>query len=370
MSETVDAIVIGGGIAGVAAAARLAEQGLAPLVFEAEDQLGSHATGRSAAIRLDNYGPTGIRALTRASKAELSSPDEEFWPAALLEPRGHLLLARPGEEGLLDDILAIGSGIEEIPVHTTKSLVPIIDVAAIARASYEKDAQDIDVETLLRGFARLLRSRGGRIETGVRVTAIERSRANWRVETRDKNVEAPILINAAGAWGDEIARMAGIHPLGLVPKRRSAAIVPVPGEVNRWAFFGSVAEDWYARPIGVDKLMVSPADAEPVSPHDAWADDMVLAEGIERFAQMITIEINRVEGSWAGLRSFVEDGEPVIGFDPAAEGFFWLVGQGGYGIQTAPAIARLAASLITGKAEPDFPASLIDTVSPGRFSKG
>jgi D-arginine dehydrogenase len=185
--------------------------------------------------------------------------------------------------------------------------------------------------------------------TGAGVTAIRREAGQWQVDTPQGSHAAPILVNAAGAWADEVAVLAGLPRIGLQPCRRSAAIIPAPEgyATQHWPIFGSIAETWYAKPEA-GKLMVSPADEDPVDPHDAWPDDMVLAEGLDRFEQAVTHQVRRVEHSWAGLRTFAPDRTPVAGFDPRADGFFWLAGQGGYGVQTAPALSRVAAALIIG----------------------
>jgi D-arginine dehydrogenase len=187
------------------------------------------------------------------------------------------------------------------------------------------------------------------------------------VETDAGPVVAPVLINAAGAWGDVVAEAAGVAPLGLAALRRSAAILPAPEgrDLADWPLFGGIAEDWYAKPTG-GRLMVSPADEDPVAPHDAWAEDMVLAEGLDRYERMVTVPVTRVEASWAGLRSFAVDRTPVAGFDPRTPGFFWLVGQGGYGIQTAPGLSQLAADLTAGRT-PDLDAGTVAALSPERL---
>jgi len=174
-------------------------------------------------------------------------------------------------------------------------------------------------------------------------------------------------VNAAGAWADQVSALAGLAPLGLVPKRRSAAILPAPEgrDVSAWPLFGSVSERWYARPMG-GKLMVSPADQDPVPPGDAWPDDMVLAEGLHRYESAVTVPVTRVERSWAGLRTFAPDKTPVAGFDPRTEGFLHLSGQGGYGIQTAPALSAFAADLLHGRA-PTLPESVVRSLAPDRL---
>ncbi|MEM1164367.1 MAG: FAD-binding oxidoreductase, partial [Pseudomonadota bacterium] len=203
--------------------------------------------------------------------------------------------------------------------------------------------------------------------TEASVTAMSRVDDVWRVETAAGIFEAPIIVNAAGAWGDVVAGRAGIGPTGLTPLRRSMAVLPMPdGMDNRtWPVTAAAAETWYAKPDG-GRLWVSPADEDPVEPHDAWPDDMVLAEGLDRFQQATTFEVTRVERSWAGLRTFAPDRTPINGFEPEAEGFFWLCGQGGYGIQTAPAMSQLAADLILGH-KPAVSAETVEALSPARF---
>ena len=245
--------------------------------------------------------------------------------------------------------------------------MPILRADRIAAAMIERNARGIDVDLLLQGYARLLRARAGRIETGAAVSGLSQSAGLWHVDTAQGPHSATIVVNAAGGWADEVATLAGVPRAGLQPYRRSAAIIPAPEgyETEHWPIFGSIAETWYAKPEA-GKLMVSPADEDPVAPHDAWADDMVLAEGLHRFEQAVTVPVTRVEHSWAGLRTFAPDRTPVVGFDPQAEGFFWLAGQGGYGVQTAPALSRLTAALIAGGV-PDVPDHVLAAMAPGRF---
>lgn len=366
MTDTSDVLVIGGGIAGVGAAARMAPDA-SVTVLEAESAIGFHSTGRSAALYIRNYGNPTLRVLNAASEPVFTSP-EGISDESLLSPRGALLLASEDELPRLEDYLQDAAGLERLSEDEAVSIVPILRPGVFVAAAYERTAQDIDVDRLLQGFARLLRRQGGRVVTGTRATAIARQDGVWRVDTAAGSFEAPVLVNAAGAWADEVARLAGVTPIGLVPMRRSAAILPAPEgyEIAGWPLFGNVGESWYAKP-DAGKLMVSPADEDPVEPHDAWADDMVLAEGLYRFEQAVTIPVTRVERNWAGLRSFVEDRSPVVGFAPDAEGFFWLAGQGGYGVQTSPALSALAADLCLGRS-PDLPANIVAALSPDRLS--
>lgn len=361
-----DVIVVGGGIAGIGAAARLASDARV-LVLERERHPGTHATGRSAAMLLDDYGNATIRALTAAGRPFYAAPDPAFWPTPLLAPRGELLLARPGEEAAAEEQLAAMRAAERLTPAEAVRLVPILDADAISFAVHVRDARNIDVDAALQGFLRLLRTEGGTIASGAEVTGLARADNVWRVTATAGDFTAPVVVDAAGAWADGLAALAGLAPLGLQPLRRSAAILPAPTghDISRWPLFGSISEDWYAKPMG-GKLMVSPAEEEPVEAQDAFPDDMVLAEGLDRFERMTTMQVTRVERSWAGLRTFAPDRTPVAGFDPRAEGFFWLAGQGGYGIQTAPALSALAADLILGR-ETALTPEVLRALAPDRL---
>lgn len=366
MIETADIIVIGGGIAGIGAAARLAPDA-ATLVLETEGAIGYHATGRSAAIFIRNYGNATLRTLNAASHPAFEEPNG-ISDISLLSPRGEMLIATEQELPALAAYLDRADGMERLTPDEACELVPILRKESIAAAAIERDAQDIDVDRLLQGYARLLRQHGGRIFTDAKARRITRRGSVWHVETAAGAFEAPVLVNAAGAWADEVGTMAGLAPVGLTPMRRSAAILPGPEDhdVSHWPLFAGASESWYAKPEA-GKLMVSPADEDAMEAHDAWADDMVLAEGLDRFERAVTMVVARVERTWAGLRTFAPDRTPVVGFAPDAEGFFWLAGQGGYGVQTAPALSELAADLCTGR-QPGLPAETVAALSPGRFS--
>jgi D-arginine dehydrogenase len=362
-----DVIVIGGGMAGISAAARIAAEARV-LVLEAEPQLGYHSTGRSAAIFIRNYGNATLRALNAISARFFDAPGEVS-NAPLLTPRGELLLAGEAELDVLEEYAAGSDGLARLTAREARDLVPILRPEPIAAAVYERDAQDIDVDRMLQGFARLLKARGGRIETGLRVAALRRAAGLWHVEASGgARYSAPVIVNAAGAWAAEIGRLAGALEIPLTPCRRSAAVLPPPEgqSPDGWPLFGSVTETWYAKP-DAGRLMVSPADEDPVEPQDAWADDMVLAEGLDRYERAVTVPVTRVEANWAGLRTFAPDRTPVAGFDPQAEGFLWLAGQGGYGIQSAPALAEIAAALCTGTM-PEAQRGLAVALAPDRFA--
>ena len=285
MTAQPDIIVIGGGMAGISAGALLSEHAQVT-VLEAEAHLGHHATGRSAAIFILNYGNATLRALNAAAFPVLSGQSGDD---SVLSPRGEMLIARENELDLLDDYLASTRGLDRLTAQEARELVPILREDKIAAAVIERDAQDIDVDRLLQRYARQLRAHGGQILTGQPAQRITREKNTWRVQTRDHQFDAPLVVNAAGAWADEIASLAGVARMGLQPMRRSALLMAVPGGANsvrHWPLFGSVAERWYAKPDG-SGLMISPADEDPVDPQDAWPDDMVLAEGLHRFEQMV-----------------------------------------------------------------------------------
>ncbi len=238
-------------------------------------------------------------------------------------------------------------------------------------AALEEDAFDMDVAAIHQGFLRMLRGNGGTLALRSRAGRIERHAGTWHIDTiTGDTFHAPILVNAAGAWGDEVATLAGAAPIGLEPRRRTAAIVdPSPFDVADWPMICDVSEQWYARPEARTRLMVSPADATPTYPHDVQPEEIDVAIGIDRMQQALDITVRRVEHSWAGLRSFTPDGSLAFGWDPKVDGLFWCVGQGGYGIQTAPAAGRLVADLVLGR-DPGEAAVILQAIAPGRFGSG
>jgi D-arginine dehydrogenase len=349
MTESAEIIVIGGGIAGVSAASELAAGGASVLLLEAEDQLAYHSTGRSAAMFIVNYGPPSVRALTAAGRAFFETPPAGFCEHPLVGPRGILTVAQAGEEEDMEAFLADGTGIEAISLDEALAKVPLLRRERLVAAAYEADAREIDVHALHSGYVRGLRAEGGRVVTRARVQALARGGAGWLAETTAGTFTAPVVVDAAGAWADEVAVLADLEPLGIVAKRRTAIVVDGPREAcdcSAWPVVADVRHTWYFRPEAGGKLMVSPADETPVPPCDVQPEELDIAITVERFEQAMDLPVRRIEHSWAGLRSFAPDGTLIIGWDPRADGFFWLAGQGGYGIQTAPAAGRLAAALI------------------------
>ena len=371
MSEKFDVIVIGAGIAGASVAAELQSRQKV-VVLEMEDRPGYHSTGRSAAMYVPTYGPEMILALTRASGDFFHHPPSGFAEAPLLSPRGELMLVDAGHEAEAAKARALG--LQEISIDEVRALIPLIRPESIVLALIDRGAEDIDVDLVHQGFLKRFRAAGGRLSCDHRVTGLERRGGVWTATTGNGTFEAPVVVNAAGAWADEVAKLAGVTPIGLQPKRRSAALVAPPDgvDVSGWPLTFGAGETFYFKPIS-GKIMISPADATPVDAHDAWADDMKIAEAIELYQMHMDHEITRLEYTWGGLRSFVADGEPVVGYDPHAEGFFWLAGQGGYGIQTSPALSRSAAALICCE---EMPADVVAegasaaAISPNRLGAG
>jgi D-arginine dehydrogenase len=369
-----DFIVVGAGMAGASVAAALAPSARVALI-ETETQPGFHTTGRSAALFVPNYGSPLFRALTRASAAFLRSPPENFSPQPLLQVRGALYLARADQRTRLEaagrEIRAAGAVAEMLSAKQARAKVPRLQMSYLAAALYEPDVHDIDVNALLQGFLRQGRAHGVQLHLGARRSDPVWQGTSWQVRLNGATLAAPVLINAAGAWADELAAACGAAPLGLRPMRRTAAVVDAPEgvTVDSWPAVFDIDERFYFKP-DAKRLLISPADEEPHPPGDVYADDLMVALAIERIEAALDFEIRRVTHSWAGLRTFAPDRAPVIGFDARIPGLFWCAGQGGYGIQSAPACAQLAAAL--ARREP-IPAALAaegvtaEAVSPARF---
>jgi len=354
-----DFLIIGGGIAGVSAAARLSALG-SVIVLEAEEALAHHASGRSAALYEPRYGAPAVVGLSMASGAYFHAA------TGVLSPRGLMVVAKADAKAAFDaDVAAMA--FDPVSVAEARAIIPILNPDVIAHAAYADHAEDIDTDLLVQGFAREAKAQGARILTRARVSAIVKDGAGWRVDSSAGTFTAGMIVNAAGAWVDQVAAMAGVRPIGFTPYRRSMARIPAPGghDVSRWPMLFGPGEDWYAKP-DAGALIVSPAEEDLMEPHDAWADDMVLAEGLARYEEMVTEPVTRLLASWAGLRTFAPDRVLVIGQDMREPSFFWLAGQGGYGFQTCPAASQLAADLIGGRA-PEVDADLVAALSPDRF---
>ena len=371
-----DVAVIGGGIAGASVAAHLVPD-LSVALIERESQPGYHATGRSAALFSEIYGNAPVRALSRASRTFLESPPAGFAAAPILSPRGALHVGAEVDTAVLDRAFEtahrLTPSVTRLAQAAVLRKVPIMRREAVDGGGvFEPEARDIDTNGLLQGFLRRLRNGNGKILLDAPVTALERDRGGWRITAGGGEIRAGVIVNAAGAWGDTMAALAGANPVGLVPKRRTAFLIAPPDgmETRHWPLTIGAHEDLYFKP-DAGKLLVSPADETPSEPVDAQPDEMDIAIAADRLAERTMIEVRRIEHKWAGLRTFALDKTPVVGFDPVIAGFFWLTGQGGYGFQTAPAMARLAAALISGKgvpAEIQDQGVTTDQLSPARFA--
>jgi glycine/D-amino acid oxidase-like deaminating enzyme len=344
-----DIIVIGGGIAGLSAAARLSADARVTLL-EMESATGYHASGRSAALIEENYGAPSVQALNRASM-------EHFTQGGYLTQRGLLIVAQADEAEAFDADLA-HMGVERISSAEAIELVPILDPSRTAFAGYHADAFDIDTDRLMQDFIRAIRANGGQIVTDAAVTAIRQDAQGWHVQAGGE-YSARTLVNAAGAWADLVAGIAGVTPLRIIPHRRSMARLAAPGghDTSKWPMFFGTGESWYAKP-DAGALLVSPAEEVATHPHDAYTDDMTLAEGLDRYQGMVTESVTRPVATWAGLRSFAPDRTLVLGRDPDVPEFVWCAGQGGYGFQTSPAASALLADLVSGRAPVLDPATV------------
>lgn len=367
-----DFVVVGGGIAGVAAAAGLAPHGSVTLL-EMEGSLAQHTTGRSAALFVANYGGQGSRPLAHASLHFLEDPPPGSVDAPLLSDRGALWIAHRGQMDRLRAIAAEGeaSGARSILVDDSEvlRLVPKLRADHVAGGLYEPSARDIDVAALHQAFVRIARRHGAELRTSAPVTGISRSRNGWRVATPAGQIDSPVVVNAAGAWGDVVAGLAGIEPVGLEPRRRTAFMVPGDDAFAGWPMVVDVDHNFYFRPDG-SQLLCSLAEEEPDQPGDPQPRMEDVALAIERINQATTLDIRSVNSQWTGLRTFSPDGDLVIGEEPSAPGFFWLVGQGGTGIMTSPAYSALLAAQVLGTGLPsEIVGAGVDpvTTSPARF---
>ncbi|HEX7891112.1 MAG TPA: FAD-binding oxidoreductase [Ramlibacter sp.] len=352
MSESTDYLVVGGGIAGASVGYFLAPHGRV-VVLERESQPGYHSTGRSAALFLESYGTPQVRALTGASRAFLEQPPAGFAEHPVLAARGCLLVAQPGQERELaahwDLLRAMTPHARRLTPDEALAMVPALRRERLVGAVLEPGAMDMDVHAIHQGYLRGLRHAGGSVMCDAEVTALARIGGDWEVTTRAGTWRAPVVIDAAGAWCDVVAGLAGVPSIGLQPKRRSAFTFAPPAgmDTRAWPCVIGADESWYIKQ-DAGMLLGSPANADPVPPQDVQPEELDIALAIARIQEMTTLEIRRPSRTWAGLRSFVADGGLVGGFDPAAPGFFWLAAQGGYGIQTSPAMGEACAALARG----------------------
>lgn len=366
-----DFAVIGAGISGASVAAELCKSG-SVIVLEAESSPGYHSTGRSAALFTPNYGPELVRKISRLSYDFLKNPPEGFTNNKLLAPRGMMSVAMGQPLSTLNPLVDLAKGeIELIDQERTLELAPFLNSDSVRGAAYERAVEDIDVASLHQGFLKVLSRSGGLLRVDMAVKGLSRHQGVWNIAAGDEILRSRVVINAAGAWADCIGRMAGLRPIQLSPKRRSAILVdaPLTTELANVPAMDFVGVDNYIKPEKT-RLMVSPGDAVPVAPQDIQVDDYDIAVLVDWLESATSICVGRIDHQWAGLRSFVPDGLPVVGFDSEAEGFFWLAAQGGYGIMMAPSLGRLSAELIL---RDRFPEDFIDVgikrenLSPARI---
>lgn len=370
--EKYDFVVIGGGIAGASVAAHLAAEGRLRLL-EREEQPGYHSTGRSAALFSEAYGTDVVRALTRASRRAFYAPESGFCGIPLVRPRSVMVLAHEGQAEALEYFIAATAPVERLERLTASeaaAICPIVRPEQLIGAAIGRHTADIEVHELHQAYLRLLKKRGGSIRTSAEVTQLTHDSSGWRIVTTAGTMWATTIVNAAGAWAAQIGALAGALNVGLRPLKRTACLVPAPEgfAIDAWPMVLNVAEEFYLKP-DAGMLLLSPADEAESSPCDAQADELDIAIAIDRVEQATTLNVRRVARRWAGLRSFVADSSPVVGYDPIAPGFFWVAALGGYGIQTAPALGRIAARLAARReVETDILEHGIElaAISPGR----
>ena len=353
-----DVVIVGAGIAGASLAYELAPHASVAVV-EQEAQPGYHSTGRSAALFSETYGTPTIRGLTCASRAFLASPPPGFAEHPILTERGVMHVAMRGQEQALAASMSLARqtavGAIELDAGQAIARCPALRPDAVLGAVYEHDAMDIDVHALHNGYLKGMRARGGQLFNDARLDSASFANGLWTVRLEDgRTLAGRTLVNAAGAWADVVAARCGVPPIGLQPKRRTAFTFDPPAgvSISAWPMVIGIDESYYFKP-DAGQLLGSPANADPVDPHDVQAEEIDVATGIFHIEEVSTMQIRRPKHVWAGLRSFVSDGDLVVGHDPLAPGFFWVAAQGGYGIQSAPAVARLAASSLLGLPFPE-----------------
>lgn len=353
-----DYLIIGGGIAGASAGYWLSHHARV-IVLERESMPGYHSTGRSAALYIAAYGTPQVRALTLGSRAFFDQPPAGFAEHPLLTPRGELLVDLIGDPGELQrQYLSAKALVPEtrlLDVEESMAMMPILRREKVHGGIYDPTVCDIDTDALYQGYLRGIRRNGGEIHTDSDVQKLTRDgQGLWQVRTAQQHFSAPVIINAAGAWADHIGELAGAQKIGLQPKRRSAFVFSPPAELNihAWPELAALDGSFYMKP-DAGMFLGSLANADPVEPHDVQPEELDIATGIYHIEEATTLSIRRPARTWAGLRSFVSDGDLVCGFDPQVEGLFWIAAQGGYGIQTSPAMGQASAALVRGKPLPD-----------------
>jgi D-arginine dehydrogenase len=374
--ETVDVVVVGAGIAGVSAAAELSSTRTVVLL-EREQLPAMHASGRSASVLSETSGHPIVCGLARLSRPFFESPPEGFAEHPLLSPRGLVWVGESGDEPMLDELAERASSVAPTarrltPAATRRLLPSFADVAIAGGAVHEPDAMAIDTAALIAGYLRTFRRNGGELATGAEAIQLERgSDGDWMVETAHASWRAHHVVDAAGGWADVVATRAGVAPIRLVAMRRTAAIAPAPDTVAGWPLVMDIAGRYYCEPE-TGGLLISPADETPLDPCDAQPEELDVALALERVRDATGLPLRSIRRAWAGLRTFAPDRAPAVGEQPRAPGFWWLAGQGGAGIKTAPAMAQLLAAAIDGRpfpAEAEVLGVTPEALSPARFSR-
>lgn len=362
-----DIVIVGAGMAGASLGAELAAFAKVT-ILEMEERAGYHSTGRSVAFWEETYGGPAVQPLTTASGAMLAAPDPDFHDGSFLSPRGSLHIGRAGDEGLRDAMIAEFAGMVELRPVDPQALVPGLRPEWTV-GLMEASCRDIDVAGLHQAYLRRFRRRGGDIRLAAALEAARRQGDGWRIETRDGAIDCGLIVNAAGSWADQVAIACGVAPIGIAPLRRTVVQITCPDLPSPdLPLIMDLAQRFYFKPEGPGRLWLTPHDEEPSLPCDAAPEEMAVAQAIARFEGAVDWRVGGVEHKWAGLRSFSPDRAPVYGFDPQAPGFFWFAGQGGFGIQTAPAAAMIGAALLGGAALPPALASIdAAAYSPARF---
>ena len=373
-----DFAIVGAGIAGVSAAYHLAPHARV-IVLEREHVAAYHTTGRSAALHSETYGSAEIRAITVSSGRFYRKPPPGFADHPLLTPRGALIAGRADQQAALQkaaaDYARLVPSVRWLDPGETLRRQPLLRPEAAAGGAIYEEAEDMDVAAIHGGFLRGARAAGAVLRLDGEIMTLERKDGAWKIGLRDgESLAAKTVVNAAGAWADVVAGLAGAKPVGLVPKRRTAFTFDAPAgfDLAHLPMAIDFDETWYVKPE-VGQFLASPADETPSPPCDAQPEEMDIAIAVERIETATTLKIRRIKNKWAGLRSFVADKNLVVGYDPAVEGLFWLAGQGGYGIQTGESAGRLAASLALGRGMPGDIAGLgvsEAALSPARFTQG